>query len=435
MLTNTSKTLCLTACALALAAPRAMHAQAQGAVVSQADTMVARRLQVTLLTFGQGGEVFERFGHNAIRIADPLTGLDISWNWGMFSFDEPNFLGRSLRGTSRYWMTGFETVPLLAYYQETNRQTVEQVLNLSGAQKQALYRLVRENEREENKYYRYDYFRDNCSTRVRDALDAVLGGALKRAWIDSLSDHSYRSEALRLTEAAPLSRLGIDIALGPLADTRMTAWDEMYVPMRLRDRLRGVMVPGPGGVPVRLVERERVVYASNRDPEPAAPDALPGLYVAIALGSLVPLALLGGLAFMSALRGRWVGAQRVARVMLAGIAACWYAITGLVGTLVVFMELFSAHIFWYSNWNVLLLSPAALAAAWFVPRAVATGRGEAAARWLAGFCAASALVALSLSLTGASGQSNGAVAIACAPTMMYLGLLVPALTLIRRARA
>jgi hypothetical protein len=397
--------------------------------------MPAHQLQVSLLTFGQGDEVFERFGHNAIRIVDPAQGLDLSWNWGMFSFDEPNFLGRFLKGTSQYWMDSIPTEPLLEYYRRSRRATVEQVLTLSDAQKQELLRFVRWNEQEENRFYKYDYFRDNCSTRVRDALDRALGGALKRAWGDSLTDHSYRSEALRLTEAASLSRMGIDIALGPPADARMTAWDEMYVPMRMRDRMRGVVVPGPGGVPMKLVASERVLFTADRVPEPMAPFALPGLYIALSLGSLVPLALLGGLAFMSALRGRWETAQRVARVAMAVLAAGWYLLTGVTGTAVAFMELFSAHVFWYGNWNVLLLSPVALGAAWFVPRAIVTGRGAGAARWLAGFCAACAFVTLFLSMTGATGQSNGAVAIAFAPTMMYLGLIVPALTLIRRAHA
>lgn len=422
--------------ALSSALPsQALRAQAPPpSPTAGSDTLAARRLQVSLLTFGQGSPVFERFGHNAIRIADPRIGLDISWNWGMFSFDEPNFLGRFLSGTSRYWVQAFETVPLLAYYQENDRHTVEQVLSLSGAQKAELLRFVRWNELEENKFYPYDYFLDNCSTRVRDALDLVLGGALKRAWSDSLSAHSFRSEALRLTEGAPLSRMGIDIALGTPADRRMTAWEEMYVPMRLRDRLRGIMVPGPDGVPVSLVERERVVFTATRDPEAAAPTVLPGLYVLVALIALVPLALFGGLAFLSALRGRWPAAQHTARLAIAVIATAWYASIGLSGLAVVFMELFSKHIFWYGNWNVLLLSPLGLAAAWFVPRAIVGGHGARTARWLSGMCGASALIALAAALAGAISQSTGAVAVAFAPATMYLALLVPALTLIRPTR-
>lgn len=420
--------------ALLFVVANALPSQAPPPSAVSGDTVAAQRLQVSLLTFGQGTAVFERFGHNAIRIHDPLIALDISWNWGMFSFDEPNFLGRFLSGTSRYWVEGFGTVPLLAYYQEHDRHTVEQVLNLTAAQKLELLRFVRWNELEENKYYPYDYFRDNCSTRVRDALDRVLGGTLKRAWSDSLSAHSFRSEALRLTEGAPLSRLGIDIALGPPADRRMTAWEEMYVPMRLRDRIRGITVPGPDGAPVPLVKNERVVFASLRDPEATAPSALPGLYVLVALGALVPLALFGGLAFLSALRGRWPGAQRISRVAIAGLAAVWYAATGFIGLTVVFMELFSKHVFWYGNWNVLLLSPLGLAAAWFVPRAIVGGRGARAARWLAGLCGAGALIALVVSVSGAIGQSIGSVVVAFAPATMYLALLVPALTLIRPAR-
>jgi len=399
------------------------------------DTLAAQRLRVSLLTFGQGTEVFERFGHNAVRISDPATGLDVSWNWGMFSFDEPNFLGRFLKGTSRYWMQGFPSEPLLAYYRANDRETIEQVLRLGGAQKLALLQFVRWNERDENKFYHYDYFLDNCSTRVRDALDRALGGALKRAWADSLSGYSFRGEALRLTEAAPFSRLGIDIALGPRADARMTAWEEAYVPMRLRDRIRGVRVPGADGKAVSLVAQEQRLYAAVRAPEAPLPTAFPALYVAVALGFLAPLAIFGGLAFISALRGRWIGAQRVSRMVIAALAAVWYAGTALMGLGVAFMELFSAHVFWYGNWNVLLLSPLGLVAAWFVPRALITGRGAKTARWLGGMCGGCGLVALALSMSGAIGQSTGAVAIAFAPTMMYLALLVPALTLIQPERA
>ena len=253
-----------------------------------------------------------------------------------------------------------------------------------------------------------------------------------RADVDKRSMESpNRLLALRLTEGVPFSRLGIDIALGPRADARMTAWEEMYVPMRLRDRLRGIMVPGPEGTPVKLVESERVLFTAARDPEAPSPTPFPGLYVAIALGSLVPLALLGGFAFVSALRGRWTAAQRIARIAIAVIAALWYLATGLAGTAVVLMETLSKHVFWYGNWNVALLCPLALVAAWMVPRALVTGRGARAARWVGSLCGLSALVALVVSISGVSGQSSGAVTMAFAPTTMYLALLVLALTLIR----
>jgi hypothetical protein len=194
------------------------------------------------------------------------------------------------------------------------------------------------------------------------------------------------------------------------------------------------MVPGADGVPVSLVKTERVVFTSMRNPEAAAPTVLPGLYVLVALGALVPLALFGGLAFLSAMRGRWPDAQRISRVVIAVIAAAWYASTGLIGLAVAFMELFSKHVFWYGNWNVLLLSPLGLAAAWFVPRAIVGGRGARTARGLSGICGASALIALAVSISGAIGQSTGAVVVAFAPATMYLALLVPALTLIRPTR-
>lgn len=399
------------------------------------DTLAAQRLVVSLLTFGQGTEVFERFGHNAVRIADPVTGIDLSWNWGMFSFQEPNFLGRFLKGTSQYWMQAFPTPSLLAYYRASDRESVEQVLRLNGAQKLALLQFVRWNEREENKFYHYDYFRDNCSTRVRDALDRVLGGALRRAWADARGDYSFRSEALRLTEGAPFSRLGIDIALGPKADARMSVWQEAYVPMRLRDRLRSVTVAGLNGTPLPLVEREELLYRAARAPEAAAPAALPALYAVIALAALVPLAVMAGLTLFAAQRHGAPARQRIVRNAIAVIAAVWYVLTAGLGLGVAFMELFSAHVFWYGNWNVLLLSPLGTAAAWWVPRAIVRGGGVEAARWLAGMCGGCAAVSLLLSISGLTAQSTGAVAIAFAPTTILLALLVPALTLRMSERA
>ncbi|MEO7962437.1 MAG: DUF4105 domain-containing protein, partial [Gemmatimonadaceae bacterium] len=134
-------------------------------------------LEMYLMTMGQGDEIWERFGHNALGIRNRSTGEDLVYNWGMFSFEQPGFVPHFLRGLMTYWMAPFDAPLTVLVYERMNRSVTVQELRLSNAQKASLRDFIEWNARDENKFYRYDYYRDNCSTRVRDALDKVLGGA------------------------------------------------------------------------------------------------------------------------------------------------------------------------------------------------------------------------------------------------------------------
>ncbi len=343
-------------------------------------------LRISVLTFGQGDEVFERFGHNALRVRDTATGEDLAYNWGMFSFDQPNFLGRFLSGDTKYWVEAFPTDWLVQNYVGHDRETIEQVLALTPTQAAAIAAFVRENAREEKKYYRYDYFRDNCSTRLRDALDVALGGSLQRRFAPIASPWTYRSEALRLMTPDGLVQAGMDVALGPRADLTMSAWEAMYVPMRLRDYLREVTVPVAAGGTEPLVREEIALYrATARAPEPVE-------HRGLSIGAWGPI--LG--AWMLILAPVSAAARRRTRVPAAVMAVLWYGLTGLLGAVLVGMWFGSAHVFWYRNLNLLLLSPLGLVAA--VPAMLAILRGHAPplARGLAIAIAASALLALLL---------------------------------------
>ncbi len=369
-----------------LATLLALGGRAAGA---QAPLTGGAQLRVSILTFGPGSAVFERFGHNAIRITDANTGMDLAFNWGMFSFDDPNFLGRFLSGDTRYWVEPFPARWLIGVYERQDREVVEQVLALTPAQRAALADLATTNAREENKYYRYDYFRDNCSTRVRDALDAVLGGALRRRFEPITTAWTYRSESVRLTTPAALAQAGIDIALGIPADRPISAWESMFIPMRLRDHLREVTVPGPDGTPVPLVAAEARLFEATRAPEPAERRGLAlgvwGPVLTVWMLFLVPLS---------------AASRRRTRIPAAVVAGLWYGLTGLVGAILVAMWVGSAHVFWYRNLNLLLLSPVGLVAAVPVARAVLRQRATPLARGLVLAIAALAAAALLVGLVG-----------------------------------
>jgi hypothetical protein len=333
----------------ALAAP--LRAQSNG-----------ESLRISVLTFGQGDAVFERFGHNALRVRDLATGEDLSYNWGLFSFDEPQFLRRFLSGNTRYWVDAFATADMLAHYAQYDRHSVEQELNLTPAQRAELDAFVRANVMPDNKYYRYDYFLDNCSTRLRDALDRALGGSLRIGASAVRTDLTYRSESVRLTAPSPLAQAGIDLALGPRADAPLTAWESMFIPMRLRDYLRTVTVPTADGGTAPLVLEERVLYAARR------PEEMPERR-GLALGALGPV--LG--AWMLLLAPVGAVARRRTRIPAAVMAALWHITTGLFGVLLLGMWVGSAHVFWYNNLNLLIASPLALVAAAPVARAILRG--------------------------------------------------------------
>lgn len=323
-------------------------------------------LRVSILTFGPGDLVFERFGHNALRITDLASGSDLAYNWGMFSFAEPNFLGRFLSGDTRYWVEAFPSQPLIDFYVSHDREAVEQVLELSDAEKAELKAFVEANVQGEAKYYRYQYFLDNCSTRIRDALDRVMGGALQRRFAPITTAWSYRDESIRLTAPTYYSQLGIELALGPSADRPLSAWESMFVPMRLRDFLRDVTVPAAEGGTRPLVAQEIVLHTPTaRAPEPPQRRGL-------TLGALGPV--LG--AWMLMLVPTSAESRRKRRIPAAVMAALFYGFSGLVGCVLLGMWLFSAHTFWYWNLTLLLCSPVALGAAVLGARAILRGERD-----------------------------------------------------------
>lgn len=148
-------------------------------------------LRIFLLTMGPGDRVWERFGHNALWIHDPVGATDRAYNYGIFDFQQENFLFRFIQGRMRYWVEGIPLDQTLEVYRRANRAVWAQEPNLTRQQKAELRDFLQWNARPENRYYRYDYYRDNCSTRLRGALNAVLGGQIAEETRDVSSGTTY----------------------------------------------------------------------------------------------------------------------------------------------------------------------------------------------------------------------------------------------------
>jgi hypothetical protein len=282
-------------------------------------------LQVFLMTFGEGEVYFEKYGHNALWFSDPRRGIDEAYNWGMFDFESPGFLRRLLLGDMQYWVTAYRGPDLIEAYRRLDRTVILQRLNLTPQQADSALAYARWNAREENKFYRYDYFRDNCSTRVRDLIDRAVGGALRRATTATV-DRTYRNETLRLVDDLKFTQLGIDVALGRPTDRPLSVWESAFVPMRLREAVRDTRVADSAGTMQPLVAEERTVYASQGHAERA----------------------------WAARRSSAV--DKVYRVEIA----LWAFATGVLGVIVLLAWLVTEHVFWFRNENLLLFNPLSL---------------------------------------------------------------------------
>jgi hypothetical protein len=320
----------------------------------------------------QPGEVFwERFGHNALVVDDPAHGPAISYNFGFFDLGEPDFFKRFIQGDMQYQLVALPVEQDLVYYRETGRGVSMQWLDLSPAEATQLASALADNALPENARYGYDYFTDNCSTRVRDALDQALGGVLQAQMRGRSQGNSYRSEAVRLASPAGWMWLGFDVGLGPSADRPLSRWQEAFVPMRLADSLREAR--RTDGTP--LVRSESELLPHRIAPEPAEaprriwPWLLPGLVLAAVIA-------------LVRRTSRWV----------AGVALPFWLLCTVVGALLAFIWCCTAHRAGWANANLLLFSPLCLL---LLPGGWREWRGRDGGawfrRWLVGIAACAAL--------------------------------------------
>ncbi|MDB4891696.1 MAG: hypothetical protein JWL61_3551 [Gemmatimonadetes bacterium] len=369
-------------------------------------------ITVTLVTFGLGQEVFERFGHNALMFQDARTQESIAYHWGLFSFNEPGFLVRFLTGETKYWMGGVDASALIDSERRAGRPITLQRLNLTPAQALALRDYVRWNALDENKYYRYDYYRDNCSTRLRDALDRVIGGAIKRKTAPVVTNLSYRRETVRLLDGMKPVQLGTEIALGRPADAPLTQWESFFIPMRLRDAIRDVKIVGANGQLVPLVAQEGTVPLPPTPPAVQELTSAPELKWRYAALGLALAALVVFLRIMMvSLRGAAWG--------LALFGSVWSLLGGLIGVILLLAWFATKHVFWAYNENVLLLSPLALLLIVLIPASLLRGKAERATRMIAALVAGLGVIALVLALVP-GGEENGALVALVVPVHLAL---------------
>ena len=387
-------------------------------------------LTVHLITVGPGDRVEEMWGHNALLVRDTAAGVEETYNYGLFDMNAPGFLADFYWGRGDYMVGTTDLQAMLSGYRMAGRRVWAQELALDPAAKIRLLGLLRAAVLPQNRFYRYNYYLNNCSTKVRDILDLVLEGQLRAATDgdrdgadgageasrgtdgagsdDGTSAHvggsvpvqrtasTWRHHTRRLAAESAVVYLGIQLLMGPRGDESTSGWDDMWIPMKLRDTAGALVVEHSDGRRLPLVRTEELWEDADREYPATAPPSLDLLFLLSGVLGGVILSLLGH----AARRGR-----RIAQAGLI-VFACAWGVFGLATSVLIVALHWTEHTFTYWNQNFLLFSPLAAPAAAGLIRTTVRGTTSVWGRRFALATLALAVVALVLHLIPPLAQGN-----------------------------
>lgn len=296
-------------------------------------------IRFSLLTCAPGTEIYSLFGHTAIRYENYTRRIDVVFNYGMFSFNTPNFIFRFVAGETDYQLGITPYSYFEAEYAMRGSSVYQQVLNLTQSEKERLLTILENNYLPENRIYRYNYFYDNCTTRARDKIEECIEG--KVVYPDSLSGKSYRSIVHEFTAGSPWDEFGIDLCLGAEADKEINKRQQMFSPFYMKYYASNAYIVDAGGTRRPLILDEAKIV----DVEPE--DVQPGFILSPLMCGALFLALCVVMAW-----GQWK-TQRI----WWGWDIVLYGLQGLAGCIIAFLFFFSVHPTVGSNWLLILFNP------------------------------------------------------------------------------
>jgi len=297
-------------------------------------------IRFSLLTCAPGSEIYSLFGHTAIRYENYTRHVDVVFNYGMFSFNTPNFIFRFVKGETDYQLGITPYTYFEAEYAMRGSSVYQQVLNLTQEEKENLLALLEKNYLPENRIYRYNYFYDNCTTRARDRIEECITDG-QVVYPDSLSGKSFRSIVHEFTVGSSWDELGIDLCLGAEADKAIGKRLQMFSPFYLKYYASNAYILDKRGMRRPLVLEETKIV----DVEPEL--AEPGFVLSPMACASLFLALCVLMAWMQwKFRRIWWGWD----ILL-------YASQGIAGCIIAFLFFFSVHPTVGSNWLLILFNP------------------------------------------------------------------------------
>lgn len=304
-------------------------------------------LQVSLLTVTPGEELYSTFGHSAVRIHDTVTNQDIVYNYGTFNFDDPDFYAKFVRGKLLYYLSSDDYNSFIEETREEQRGITEQILNLNYEQKRNVIMLLEANMMAQNRFYKYDFLFDNCTTRLRDLIEKATDSTVhfgkvlqtKATFRDLIHEYlNYNDKQW--------SKLGIDILLGNKTDGETTPYQVMFLPDYLMKTFDSSSVAGKPLVSDKQII-VRQVYGQQTKNNLTHP-----FFIFLCLFVII--------AFLSFSKNKSV--QKI----LSSFDGFLFFITGLLGILILFMWFGTDHIMCRDNYNLLWAWPINIVAAFYI---------------------------------------------------------------------
>lgn len=311
----------------------------------------AQLWEVSLLTADPGKELYSSFGHSAIRLREiGSDGRDLVFNYGTFDFATPNFYGKFATGKLNYMLSITTYERFVIEYDHYKRGLREQVLDLNEEQKDFLLQHLDAQYDPARRYYKYDFFFNNCATKIRDAFEISMGKQL--VWNDSIGaeEKTFRNLIDEFVYPLPWADFGIDLALGAVIDRSATPREQQFLPEYMEQAFARATVVGDG--PTRpLVKETRTILEY---PEEAASYSLFNPYLFLWVLALV----FAGLTLLGHRRGK----------LMKGLDYGLFGLLGMLGLVVAFLWFFTDHSATLWNWNILWAFPGHLVLVWGLAR-------------------------------------------------------------------
>jgi hypothetical protein len=379
------------------------------------------RVQFFLITVDVGNRLWDNFGHTALRMVDENSATDIVFNWGLFdtSVGYLRFGASFARGVMEYQLGVSPPHWELSRYQGEARTVWQDRITLNNAQKLQLYQRLSWNLRPENLVYSYDYFFDNCTTRVRDYLNEALGGTLSDQSQQWVSD-TFRDEVQSHYASLPLIALSLDVLMNERIDRRMSQWEQMFLPASLREQLNRL----------DLLTDGQVLAQFTPPADKFSPYLVTGLLV-------LPLLLLllcvrkASIASLSSQPGFTLRVPSLSYRLLGLIGLAISLFSGVYGSIMVLGWLFSTHQDIHGNINLLLFWPTDLLGLLLATRwtlmgsapAVSRGRSQVVTIYMALHVLA-AIVYVVMGLSGMTQQNTLSLMAFVLPVLILFALVV-----------
>lgn len=295
-------------------------------------------LRISLLTCSPGQEIYSVFGHSALRLTDTRQGFDIIFNYGTFDFEDPNFLAKFGRGNLLYFVSVEEFNGFLEQYRQEKRNITEQELNLTCAEKEKLNAFLKNNVKEENKYYLYNFLFDNCSSRLKDIVAKNSSSPLVFQNILPAPNTTFRDLIHEYMDKGkqPWTKMGLDILLGNQLDIAAKNEQAMFLP----EYLMKAFDNGKTG-DKDLITGKKIILSVE---SPITESALPTPLVFFS----VLLIVIGAISF---LKKKW------ALILLNGIDFLLFFTAGLAGLLLLALWLVRTDMVCRNNFNLVWALP------------------------------------------------------------------------------